>query len=60
MKNMDVDPSPPHHGLIKRALWGLKKNNPTRRAGEKNFPALMHKIGKKNSPAHLSLSAPPP
>ena len=55
MKNLDVDP--PSHGLMKRALGCLKKNNPARRAGEKKFPAL--KIGKKNSPTHLSLPAPP-
>ena len=51
-------PPPPPHGLMKRALGGLKKNSPARRAGEKNSPAL--KIGKKNYPAHLSLPAPPP
>ena len=57
MKNLDVEPPPPPHGLMKRALGGFKKNNPAHRAGE-NSPAL--KIGKKNSPAHLSLPAPPP
>ena len=62
MKNLDVDPPPPpppsSHGLMIRALGGLKKNNPAQRAGKKNSPAL--KIGEKNYPAHLSLPAPPP
>ena len=54
MKNLDVEPPPPPpHGLMRRALGCFNKNNP-----KKNSPAL--KIGKKNSPAHLSLPAPPP
>ena len=59
---MDVDPllppPPPPHGLIKLAPGGLKKNSLARRASEKFSPAP--KIGKKKSPAHLGLPAPPP
>ena len=50
---------PPPYGLMKWVPGGFKKNSTARRASEKtNSPAP--KIGKKNSPADLSLPAPPP